>query len=52
MKVKKLFVPLLAVITPLVQNGKVFILNTVLGLIAVLVFLLIGYAIDSKEATQ
>ena len=41
-----------AVITPLVQSGKGSILNTVLGLIAVLIFIWIGYAIDSKEATQ
>jgi nicotinamide riboside transporter PnuC len=41
-----------AVITPLVQSGKGSILNTVLGLIAVLIFLWIGYAIDSNEVTQ
>ena len=42
----------LAVITPLVQGGKDSILNTILGLIAVFIFIWIGYAIDSKEIVQ
>ncbi len=41
-----------AVITPLFQSGKASVLNTVLGLVAVLIFLWIGYALDSKEAKQ
>ncbi len=39
----------IAVITPLIQDTKGSILNTLLGLIAVLLFLWIGFVIDSKE---
>ena len=38
-----------AVITPLIQESGGTVINVFLGLIAVLLFLLIGLAIDSKE---